>query len=119
MNEFLLYISVFILAVVSAYTLLIIALDRSVDDRLFYGVAAVESSILVMLVWGIVDLVGSDFDRAGYFLSYVILTLVMLPLFLLWGIAEKSRWGSGVLLGGLFVTGVMILRIHQLWPAVG
>lgn len=120
MNEFLLYTSVFVTAIVAVYALVITVLDRRVDDRLFYGVAALEACVVVMLVWGIVDVIGAQgYDRSVDFVAYLITTLFIAPAALLWGIAEKSRWGSGVLVVGLLTVGVLIARLEQLWPPAG
>lgn len=119
MNDFLLYASVFVTAIVGGYALVITVLDRRVDDRLFYGVAVLELFLVVMLVWGIVDLVGVDgYDRSVDFVAYLITALFIAPAALLWGIAEKSRWGSGVLLVGILTVAVLIARLDQLWPPV-
>lgn len=120
MNDFLLYTTGFVTVVVLVYALWTLIVDRAVDDTLFYGVTAIELLMLVMLAWGIVDVIDvSGYDRTVDFVAYLITAVVIAPAALLWGIAEKSRWGSGVLVVGIVTVGVLIARIDQLWPPVG
>jgi hypothetical protein len=40
---------------------------------------------------------------------------VIVPVAALWALAERSRWGPGVLVIGCLAVPVMILRLGQVW----
>jgi hypothetical protein len=53
------------------------------------------------------------------FVGYLLASLVILPAAMWWGIAERSRWGVGVLLVACLVIPVMIVRMNQVWSGHG
>jgi len=90
------------------------------SNPLFYAIAAVEVLLLVALVWGIVAATGTDRDvQKGLFLSYLVTTVLIPPAAVLWGVGDRSRWGTGVVAVGLFTVSVMLIRTHQIWVGHG
>jgi hypothetical protein len=65
-------------------------------------------------------MLGSDreLDRAT-FVGYLVGVAVVLPLGAVWSLAERSRWGAGVLTVTCVSVPVMILRLNQLWAGHG
>jgi hypothetical protein len=51
--------------------------------------------------------------------GYLVGALVVLPLAALWALAERSRWGPGVVLVGCLAIPVLIVRLGQIWEAHG
>lgn len=87
-----------------------------VTDAVFYAVAAIEVGTLALLVSGIVGLASSDREIDGALLmSYLISLALVPPVALVWGVAEKSRWGTGVVLIGMWTVCVMTVRVMQVW----
>ena len=44
------------------------------------------------------------------------MTLVVIPpAAVLWGIAEKSRWGTGVVVVAMLTVAVLCVRVLQIW----
>jgi hypothetical protein len=80
-------------------------------------VAAVELALVVQLVVAVVLLVqgGQIQGSAGVFLAYLIATLLALPVTLLWGLGEPSRWTLLALALCCLVIAVLVVRLDQIW----
>lgn len=90
--------------------------DVPFSNPLFYAVAALELVLLVVLVGGLVALGGTDRDVSGVlFVSYLLTVVVIPPAAVLWGIAEKSRWGTGVVVVALLTVAVLMVRLLGIW----
>lgn len=90
--------------------------NRSVGNPLFYAVAVLEIALIVMLVGGLVALASTSRDVDGaLFVSYLVTIAVIPPAAVLWGIAEKSRWGTGVLVVALLTVAVLCVRLLDIW----
>ncbi|WP_033439506.1 hypothetical protein [Saccharothrix sp. NRRL B-16314] len=83
-------------------------------------VVLLEVGLLAQAVVGVVNAVGADreLDRAT-FIGYLVGAAVVLPLGAFWSLAERSRWGAGVLTVACLSVPVMILRLNELWGAHG
>ena len=87
-----------------------------ISDAMFYAIAAVEVGTITLLVTGVAALVSTDRNVEGTLLVSYLVTLVLIPpVALLWGVAEKSRWGTGVILIGMWTVGIMAIRVLQVW----
>jgi hypothetical protein len=90
--------------------------DLPFGNPLFYAVAALEAVLLVVAVGSGVALATTDRDVAtGLFVSYLLTVLVVPPAAVLWGIAEKSRWGTGVVVVALLTVAALMLRLLGIW----
>lgn len=99
-----------VLALVSA------ALNRLPGTLQVGGAALVELLALVQLVGVIVQLVrGERPAEFATFLAYMVVSVLVMPVAVLWAAAERNRWSSLVLgVGGLVVV-VLVLRMQQVW----
>lgn len=89
---------------------------RRVDDTQFYLVAAAEAVLVVVAVGGFVALARTTRSVDGVvFGSYLATTASVLPLALLWGVSDTSRWGPGTVAIGGVVVAVLALRLLQIW----
>lgn len=87
-----------------------------ITDAVFYAVSAVEVGTIALLVAGITGLTSTDRHVDGaLLLSYLITLILVPPVALVWGVAEKSRWGTGVVLIGMWTVSVMAIRVMQVW----
>ncbi|MEV8442042.1 hypothetical protein AB0425_32080 [Actinosynnema sp. NPDC051121] len=110
----------------AAWALVLAVLDHPITLRTkpTLGLAGVvvllEAGLLVQAVIGVVAMLGSDrgLDRAT-FVGYLAGVAVVLPLGAVWSVAERSRWGAGVLTVTCLSVPVMILRLNQLWAGHG
>lgn len=113
-----LVVSLALAAVSTLYSLFLTVADRPVDNPMFWVLSFLELAMLIVAVWGVTALVAADgYTETGSFIGYLITVVIVPPAVLLWGIAEKSRWGAGVLLVGMFSMVVLIVRLNDLWPA--
>lgn len=89
---------------------------QPVGNPLFYGVAVVELALIALLIGGVIALSSTSRDvEGGLFVSYLITLVVIPPAAVLWGIAEKSRWGTGVLVVALLTVAVLSMRLLDIW----
>lgn len=82
------------------------------------GVAAVvEVLLLVQLVVSIVLLAqgGEIVGSTGTFLAYLVGTVLALPLTVLWGLGEPSRWTLVAMAVCCLVIAVLVVRLDQIW----
>lgn len=87
-----------------------------VSDAMFYAIAAVEVGTVVLLIAAITALLSADRNIEGTLLISYLVTLVLIPpVALVWGVAEKSRWGTGVILIGMWTVWIMSFRVLQVW----
>ncbi len=99
-----------VLALVSA------ALNRLPGTLQVGGAALVELLALVQLVAAVVQLLrGERPAEFGTFLAYLVVSVLVMPVAVLWAASERNRWSSVVLgVGGLVVV-VLTLRMQQVW----
>ncbi len=90
--------------------------DSPFSNPLFYAVAVLEIGLIAVLIGGSVALAGTGRDVDGVlFVSYLVTVVVIPPAAVLWGIAEKSRWGTGVVAVALLSVAVLAARLHGIW----
>jgi hypothetical protein len=102
--------------VVTLYAGYLILRDRPVDDTLFYGAAALEVLLVAQAIGGCVALTTTERDVDGVtFVGYLLTAVIAPPVGVLWGISEKSRWGTGVVIIAMVTVAALQLRIAELW----
>jgi len=100
----------------AAWCLVYVALDRRLDNPLFYGLAAIEVALVAQLVGGSIALANTTREVDGAsFIGYLLTALLILPGAVVWSVAEKSRWGTAVLVVACLVVAVMVVRMQQIW----
>lgn len=83
-------------------------------------VVLLEVGLLAQLVAGVVNVIGTDRELdTPTFVGYLVGVAVVLPLGAFWALAERSRWGAGVLAVACLSVPVMVLRLNQLWAGHG
>jgi hypothetical protein len=86
------------------------------SNALFYAVAALELCLVAVLGTAIVTVVRTDHHmQAVLYFSYWSVTLIVAPAAVVWGIADKSRWGTGVVVVGMVTVGALLVRLVQIW----
>jgi hypothetical protein len=105
---------------VALWALVLVVRDRTVGNALLVGLAVVEVALLVQAVAGIVRLAGTDRTVDGFtFVGYLIGALLVLPAAAWWSLAERTRWGTAVVVAGCLVIPVLVARMFQLWDGAG
>jgi len=82
--------------------------------------ALLEIGLLAQAITGVVQLVATARDIERFtFLGYLVGPVLLLPLATMWSAAERTRWGTGVLVVGCLSVPVMIVRLQQVWAGHG
>jgi hypothetical protein len=94
--------------------------DQNPREPHVVGAGVVELLLVVQLIVAIVMMIvdGAP-DDLGIFIAYLIFALLVLPLGLFWALAEKSRWGTMVLVVAALIVPVLIVRLQQIWDGTG
>lgn len=92
-----------------------VALDRSPDNALIGLAGLLELGFVVQAVIGIAQVAGDD-DVASpvTFVGYLIAALLVLPIGVLWSLAERSRGATAVLIVAAVTTAFLVVRVVQL-----
>ena len=92
--------------------------DRNTQDSHFLGLAAIELAVLVQLVWGCIDLAGTDRDVAGATLVSYLASTVLAPVVgALLSLTERSRAGTAILLLAVLTVAGLEARVIDIWSA--
>jgi hypothetical protein len=92
--------------------------ERPFGNPLFYAIGVLEIGLIALLVGGIAALSMTTRDVDGVlFVSYLVTVVVIPPAAVLWGIAEKSRWGTGVVVVAMLTVAVLCVRLLDIWKA--
>lgn len=116
MNEPVAY-AVAILALLAAgFAALHTIRDREFSNPLFYAVATLEVVLIALLIGGSIALGRTDREVDGVlFVSYLVTVVAIPPAAVLWGISEKSRWGTGVVVVAMLSIAVLSVRLLGIW----
>lgn len=82
------------------------------------GVAALELMLIIQLIACAVALAGTDRPVDGVvFIGYLIAGVVVPPAATVWGLSDRSRWGTGVIIIGMITAAVLCLRVWSIWTS--
>lgn len=85
-------------------------------NPLFYAVTLVEIALIALLIGSCIALGQTSRDVDGVlFVSYLVTLVVIPPAAVVWGIAEKSRWGTGVVVIAMITVAALSLRLLGIW----
>lgn len=116
MTETVAWVVALVALAIAAYAAWHTARDKSFSNPLFYAIALFELGLIGLLIGGSVALARTDREVDGVlFVSYLVTVVVIPPAAVLWGIAEKSRWGTGVVVVALLSVAVLAARLHGIW----
>jgi hypothetical protein len=102
------------------WSLVLLVVNRSMTDSLFWALSAVEVVLLAQSVAGFIALTRTSRRVDGVtFGAYLVTIVLVLPVAALWGISDKTRWGTGVLAVGCFTVVVLLARLVQIWGVPG
>ncbi|MFI6029862.1 hypothetical protein [Amycolatopsis magusensis] len=111
---------------VAAWAVLLMVLDqpalagRPLSAGLLVAVGLLELGLLAQAVAGGFLLAATDRPLETFsFLAYLVGPVLIVPLATAWSMAERSRWGPGVLVIGCLAIPVMAVRLQQIWAGHG
>lgn len=110
--------------VAAVWAAVLVVAGRPIQLREWHGLwlygalVLLEIGLLTQLVAGIIRLVSDDprIDKLT-FVGYLVGALLVLPLAGFWALAERTRWGPGVVVVGCLAVPVLIIRLQTLWEA--
>ncbi|HEY1627409.1 MAG TPA: hypothetical protein VGG16_26810 [Streptosporangiaceae bacterium] len=103
----------------AGYALLMTALNHRMNVPLLAAVGVLE--ILLLVEVGLVVAKLADGGRpgsTGTLIGYLIATPLVPLVAVFWGLMERTRWGPAVIAVAGVVAAVLMLRLHQIWPAI-
>lgn len=92
--------------------------NRQPRELMVIAAGVVEAAVVIVALVGIVMMIGPGPDQTiqtGTFIGYMVVTPMIMPVGLVWALAEKSRWGTVVLGISALVIPVMVIRLDQVW----
>lgn len=103
--------------VLAAYSALMTALKRPLGLDQLIGAGIAEVALVAQAVLGVVKLAQGGRPDGGtlIFVLYLVGSVLLVPVATLWGRADRSRWGSGVMIVGYLVMAVLMVRMQQVW----
>lgn len=86
------------------------------SNPLFYSIALVQVVLVAVTIGGIYALARTSRDVDGVlFVSYLLTVVVIPPAAVFWGLAEQSRWGTGVVAIAMATVAVLMIRLQGIW----
>ncbi len=117
MTPFVAYVIAVVATAVALYALWHSFKGFRFSNPLFYGVAATE---VLLIVGGVGALfAGGNQGDPILFWSYYVTTLIIAPAAVIWGIGDKTRWGTGVVSIAMLTVAVLSIRLMQIWQGHG
>jgi hypothetical protein len=105
--------------VLAGYALLMTALNHRMNVPLLTAVGVLEILLLVQVGIIVAKLAGGGRPASlPTLIGYLIATPLVLVAAAFWGLIERSRWGPAVIAVGGLVAAVLMVRLHQIWPAI-
>lgn len=90
--------------------------NRPIGIVLLAGLGLLEVALLVQAVIAIVKLIGgAQIGNTVVFLGYLITTAVIPVFGAYWGMAERTKWGTGVVAVACLAIPALVGRLLQLW----
>ncbi|HEX6340732.1 hypothetical protein [Umezawaea sp.] len=93
-----------------------LALGSTPTTAIGVPLVLLEIGLVVQAVVGLVRMSGADREIDELtFVGYLFGPVVVVPVAVVWALAERTRFGPGVLLVGCLSVPAMILRLTQIW----
>ena len=103
-----------------AWAIVLVVVNRPPGRAMMAGVAVLEVMLVVFVVGGVVQMLGSDRDFARLeFVGYLLTCAGLVPAAAWWVRDEKSRAAAGVLAVAFLVVPVLVIRVQQVWAGPG
>jgi hypothetical protein len=103
----------------AGYALLTTALNRRMGIGLLAALGVLEILLLVQVGIVVAKLVSSPRPSDLPTLIGYLCAIPVVPVAAaLWGLVERSRWGSAVAAVAGLVAAILMVRLHQVWPVI-
>lgn len=103
--------------IVALWCAVMAALNRPINLIELGALAVLELVLVVQLVFGVAAMVSGGRPVGGVvvFCCYLVGSLLILPVAAVWGLVERTRWGSVVAVVGCLVIPILVVRMQQVW----
>ncbi|NDL58102.1 hypothetical protein [Phytoactinopolyspora mesophila] len=119
MVDFLVYPIVVAALGFAGWALVAAVINRNPRELFVIGAAVVELLLLIQAVVAIIIMImGNGPDETALFISYLVFVLLLMPIGLFWALAEKSRWGTAVLVFVALVVAALMVRLQDIWDGM-
>jgi hypothetical protein len=103
----------------AGYALLMTALNRRMGAGLLAALGVLEILLLVLVGIIVARLAGGARPAALATLIGYVIAMPLVPVIAgFWGALERSRWGPAVIAVAGLVAAVLMVRLHEIWPAI-
>ena len=103
----------------AAYALLMTALNRRMGIGLLAALGVLEILLLVLVGLIVAKLAGGGRPASLPTLIGYLIAMPFVPVIAaFWGLVERSRWGPAVVAVAGLVGAILMVRLHQIWPAI-
>ena len=103
----------------AGYALLMTALNRRVGFVLLAALGVLEILLLVLVGLIVAKLAGGARPAGLATLIGYLIAMPIVPVVAgFWGAIERSRWGPAVYAAAGVVAAVLMVRLHEIWPAI-
>jgi hypothetical protein len=103
----------------AGYALLMTARNRRMDVPLLAAVGLLELLLLVQVGVVVAKLAGGGHPAGLATLIGYLIALPFIPVAAaFWALLERSRWGPAVIAVAGLIAAVLMVRLHQIWPAI-
>ncbi len=102
------------------WLVVLIVRDRTPGRLLLNLMLGLEGLLVVHLVLGVIKVLDAPAGISVWeYVAYLVATLLIVPVGVVWSSGEKTRGGTGVLLVSLLVVPFMFVRLADIWAAGG
>ena len=103
----------------AGYALLMTVINHRMNVPLLAATGVLEILLLVQVGIVVAKLAGGQ-RPAGLatLIGYLIATPLVPVAAVFWGLMERSRWGPAVIAVAGVVAAVLMVRLHEIWPAI-
>jgi hypothetical protein len=103
----------------AGYALVTTARDRRMDIGLLVSLGVLEVLLLVEVGIVVAKLAGGQHPATVATLIGYLIAMPLVPVIAaFWGMLERSRWGPAVIAVAGLVAAVLMVRLHEIWPAI-
>ena len=103
----------------AGYALLTTARNRRTGISLLAALGVLEILLLVQVGIIVARLAGGDRPAGLATLIGYLIAMPLVPVIAgFWGALERSRWGPAVIAVAGLVAAVLMIRLHEIWPAI-
>jgi hypothetical protein len=104
----------------AGYALILTARDKRMSVPLLASTGVLEVLLLVQVGLIVAKLAGGGRPASlGTLIGYLCAMPFVPVAAAFWGLVERTRWGPAVIAVAGLVAAVLMVRLHQIWPAIG